>query len=761
MSNLIDNHKEWFLSGAWPLTAYLNMAPLPGHDGTLENRKPCDYLDPFWARGSGPLRADAVERFRSSRGMLEVVDEKWFYVGSRAPERRQITLIGRNSLADVDADDLVAEMRRRLELTKEFEVASEQFAPGRIGPGRACGRRLTTYSQLNWPLNHSAGERSYGLYAISQLFMLPSLSTIIRVASRGKHADEPIDFHQLTPYVDRAIPLPPSGSFVPAAAPQRQDIPDDVIVSILSHFINPTSPLGTVAREIKSVSRQWYRCWWKAALGSSSPTKLWFGNATQAYFGASLYRQVTEVPAKEFSLAALLSAITVPFDQRGAAAKKVSKKTKMLSALRKSKTSVSRRRSNSSGAFDYLVVNPLEIVSLDLSGQYAHDDLLNVVKTRFPNLVHLKWDRSRGLDDDRLADLLRYVPSLQTLSVAFAADLVTVNKTAAVAASLKLEELNVAGCPFGAPGLRALADSCHLVRRLDISGLEYANPTGKINTQGIPFMTFSASAFAAKELITFGGSDFPCLEVLMAADILGQESQIPFMIGPNAYRNLRALDLSTSYSEGMTQRLNSDVLQFYIEPISKCTALEVLHLNGYSAQSNDRIIELGKALSSLPRLRYLGMSTVDTLASSSLIFHQLLESSPRHAPLTIVQLTSKTNVCRRPIDAARHLVWPTAFCVDDMFQQVQPDANLVAGSRSYTDLVNAYARLRQQFETAQQIYHETQSAALRAAEQPASGFQMMMITSNYGSSTAAKREAKSIRTHEHWPLEVKGHHRNY
>lgn len=764
MSNFSDMHRSWLLASNAPAVqsrviseeerqalldlnarVYRNTVyPMPMTAGVYEAA-----FDNFWATTSIPLRSDVVAGIPSApyRNLLDVVDEKWFYLGSNAPERRQVTLIGRHSLADVDADTLVGEMRRRLDMTREFEVASDQFAPGRVGPGLACGRWLQSYAILNWPFNHAGGQYSYGLYAMSQHFMLPSISTIIRVATRGKDVQDPLDVHQLTPSVTRGIPMSSDlNVFSPRLPEFRSDIPDDVIARILSHFVNPTSPLATMARSIKLVSRQWYRCWWKAALGSSSPTKLWFGNATQAYFGASLYRQVADSSAKEFGLARLLDAMTTSFSQRASPTKtpkSLSPKDKVKSVLRRAKVGggCAAAAAAASAAFDYLVIDGAKITSLDLSGQYAHDALLRVVETRFPNLVHLKWDRSRGLDDVRLANLLRWLPSLRTLSVAFAADLRTVNNVAA-AIPRQLEELNVAGCCFGAPGLLALARACPAVRRLDISGLDYAHPRGKVNSQGIPFRTFYESA--GHETIELCGQNFPELEVLMAAELYAPTLRaVPITFGVNAATKLRALDLSISPGVHLRYELMND--------IGKLRALEVLHLNGVQFDDKTSGDIGGTTLSSLPKLRYLGISSEWGGSSLALVLKHLLESSPRHAPLTIMQLTYHPQVCRRPIDSIRHLVWPTALSADDVFRYLQPDEELPAGSRSLVVRAAACRHMLTSFESAQQLYHETQSVALRTQSHPGSAYQRMLLLSEYTNSNMIRHEAKNIRTLDYWP----------
>jgi hypothetical protein len=678
------------------------------------------------------LRSEVVADipFAPYKDLLEVVvvdndnDEWRFFLGSRKPGRRHVTLIGRHSESGGTEEEVSAEMHRRLAIFSEFEVAINCAAPARIGPVRPCGRKSERNPQINWPFNHSCGQINYGHYLMSQMYALPATSGIIRAATRGGGGgggNVPFDIHNLTPGIQRNWEM----SKWSCPVPERKPVPDDIFMRIFGHFVNSTTPLlGPMACEIKLVCRQWYRCWWKAALGSSSPTKIWFGDRANAYFGSTLYRPCPKTKGLDDGChsARLLDLLCTPFNLRPslaqqlpsapAAAHSIGKK--IMNMLTKTKVDAvaaagsSNGNSSSSDSFSYTVIDASSITSLDLSGQCAAKELCDVVKTRFSNLRHLIWDRSRMLDDQTLSDILRNLHHLKTLSVAFSASLWNIRDTACELQRLQIEELNVAGCSFGAPGLKELSNCCSAsLRRLDISGLDYAVPVvtyGHDNQKltHVPFLQ-SRSMYAYNYTFEMGGSDFPNLEVLLAADLamnLNGYDLLPFHFGEKAVKNLRALDMST-----MTPL---ETPEHMLNMVGKLTSLEVLHLNGF--WFTDKCADASKSIAALSRLRYLGVSSMAAGEYFANMLADLLASSPKAAPLTIMQMTYHARISRRPFDFVRHLVWPTALCFDDVARR-NGSKDLSPASHSLAARSRSCMATISNFTGAQQVFVQTETMA--------------------------------------------------
>jgi hypothetical protein len=683
----------------------------------------------FWSTCAAPLRSEVVAEipFAPYKDLLEVVidddnDEWRFFLGSRKPGRRHVTLIGRHSESGGTEEEVSVEMHRRLAIFGEFEVAINCAAPARIGPVRSCGRNFEKNPQINWPFNHSCGQINYGHYLMSQMYALPATSGIIRAATRGYNSSSnvPFDIHNLTPGIQRNWEM----SKWSCPVPEQVLVPDDIFMRIFGHFVNSTTPLaGPMASEIKLVCRQWYRCWWKAALGSSSPTKLWFGDRANAYFGSTLYRPCAKTKGVDDGChsARLLDLLCTPFNLRSSLARQLpaaaaaphSIGKKIMNMLTKTKVDAaaaagSSNSNSNSNPFSYTVIDASLITSLDLSGQCAAKELCDVVKKHFPNLRHLIWNRSRMLDDQTLSGILSNLHHLKTLSVAFSATLWNVRYTARELQRLQIEELNVAGCSFGAQGLKELSNCCSAsLRRLDISGLDYAVPavTEGCDNQKMTHVPFlqSRSLYAYDYTFEMGGSDFPNLEVLLAADLamnFNGYDLLPFHFGEQAAKNLRALDMSTMTPlESPEQMLNM---------VGKLTSLEVLHLNGF--WFTDKCADASKSIAALSRLRYLGVSSMAAGEYFANMLADLLASSPKAAPLTIMQMTYHTRLNRRPFDFVRHLVWPTALCFDDVARR-NGSNDFSPGSHSLAVRSRSCMATISNFTEAQQVFAQTETMA--------------------------------------------------
>ena len=465
-------------------------------------------------------------------------------------------------------------------------------------------------------------------------------------------------------------------------------LPDDVLVKIMRIFIGPSYSLfgsprmcKRTERGFKCVSRQWYRCWWAAALGSHTPTSLNFGFAVHGE--NSLYRNIYPsqggpspssrgIPATcEKTLALANTWITGPSFAKWngvstrhappklyarAAAKAVPSKARhTLSSVVKRFTKPAPASEEHTG--EELVpvppaVDRLAVLQLDISGVDPCDELVTFFTRAFPNCETLIWNQSE-VSDQMLARMITAFPRLTRLSAGYSPNLQTIAKTAEALGNRAIVELAFPGCPFGPEGLALLASACPRVTRLDISSLDYTVPSTTT------VLSFVAACELGRASFDFGSKGcFPQLEVLVAPNLTGYDSSRPssncIKISPDVAPTLRSLDLSSYADTGYTC--------LPVACLSHLTALEALHLNGWPNLSDESLTHLAICVEVMPRLRWLSLSSNNAGTTfSTRLLPRLLDSSPGFAPLTLVQLPYHQSCMLTPLDAARHVVWSSSI----------------------------------------------------------------------------------------------------